>query len=204
MGRFPKNIILKHYERFLEAYAVLQPFAETLGIEIYGLEPGKDRMGDINTTIHTFAKVNAHLQQDRLEETFAAMQRKYRSRFGAGFMYEFTDGDLNRIQELIDELRGEITKSELFDANHKQRMLKRLEKLQGELHKKMSSLDQLWGLMSDAGVALGKFGRDAKPLVDRYTEIVEIGWRSVLHAEQLPSGFQFPRLPGGKEKKEEE
>jgi hypothetical protein len=30
----------------------------------------------------------------------------------------------------------------------------------------MSNLDRLWGLIGEAGVALGKFGKDAKPLVD--------------------------------------
>ncbi len=203
-SQIPTSRKLKHHKRYLEAYAVLQPFAETLGLEIDALRPGKDRMADIEAVVKTFGGVDAYIEQGRLEETFAAMQRKYQSRFGTGFMYEFTDGDLKRIQELINELRGQITKSKLFDEKHRQRMLKRLEKLQAELHKKMSSVDQFWGLMNDAGVVMGKFGEDAKPLVDRYTEIVEIGWRSVLQAEQLPSGFHFPRLLDGKEKEEED
>jgi len=41
--------------------------------------------------------------------------------------------------------------------------------------------------MGDAGIALGKFGRDAKPFVDRVREILDIIWRSQATAEQLPA-----------------
>ncbi len=192
------------YGEFIEAYAAAEAFvkAHDLPVDPAGLE--RDRYSNVDKISKFFQNIKRLAMEHETVGTVEAARMKYGRRFGGRFMYEFTDGDLKRIQELINELRAEITKSKLFDEKHRQRMLKRLEKLQAELHKKMGSIDQIWGLMSDAGVALGKFGEDAKPLIDRYTEIVEIGWRSVLQAEQLPSGFQFPRLPDGNEKKDED
>ena len=51
----------------------------------------------------------------------------------------------------------------------------------------MADLDRLWGLVGDAGVAIGKFGKDAKPIVDRIREISDIVWRTQSRAEELPS-----------------
>ena len=42
----------------------------------------------------------------------------------------------------------------------------RLERLQSELHKTVPDIDRIWGMFEEAGVMLGKFGKDAKPLVD--------------------------------------
>ena len=63
----------------------------------------------------------------------------------------------------------------------------------------MSSLDKLWGLIGEAGVVLGKFGRDAKPFVDRIREIAQIAWRTQARAEELPSGTPLPLLSKGEE-----
>lgn len=58
----------------------------------------------------------------------------------------------------------------------------------------MSDIDVFWGLVGDAGVAIGKFGKDAKPFVDRIREITDIVWRTQSRAEELPSGTPTPLL----------
>ena len=134
------------------------------------------------------------LQQTLTADLFTMARDKYLALFGSTFTYKFTDGDLKRIQELINELRNKISNSELFDANHKNRLLLRLEKLQIELHKKMSSLDKFWGLVGEAGVVLGKFGNDAKPFIEIIKEIAQIIWRTQVTAEELPSGTRMISL----------
>ena len=62
------------------------------------------------------------------------------------------------------------------------------------MHKKISNLDRFWGLIGDAGVAIGKFGNDAKPIVDRIKEIADIVWRNQARSEELPSGTKIPFL----------
>lgn len=78
------------------------------------------------------------------------------------FAYKFTDGDVTR-------------------------MMKRLEDLQKELHKKVLDLSTMYVLWGDAGIMLGKFGEDTKPFVDRCREIMGIAFRAQARTESLPS-----------------
>ncbi len=105
--------------------------------------------------------------------------------FDGRFSYKFTDDDYERVQQLVNELRDLIAKSEVIEEDHRRRLLRRLDKLQSELHKTMSSLDRFWGLVGDAGVVLGKFGEDVKPVVDRITELMQIVWRVQSMSESL-------------------
>lgn len=124
--------------------------------------------------------------------------RSIEARFAKGikksFGYEFTSGDIERVQVLINELRELLSKEQRLDAGHKERLMKRLEALQQELHKKISTLDSFYVLVGDAGVALGKLGSDAKPLVDRIKELTQIGWKSQARAEQLSGSAENPWL----------
>ena len=137
-----------------------------------------------------FPKCKAHVAEIQLN----LMKNKFNGLLGQSFSYEFSHEDLDRVQQLINELRDEINTSNLFEQKHKARLLKRLEKLQAELHKKMSDIDAFWGLVGDAGVAIGKFGNDAKPFVDRIREMTDIVWRTQSRAEELPSGIPTPLL----------
>lgn len=125
------------------------------------------------------------------------LRNKFRLEISNGFCYEFSAGDLERIQKLVNEIRGKIADSDMLEENHKERLLARLERLQRELHKKTSDLDRFWGLTGDAIVILRKFGEDSKPIVDRVREIAEIVWRTQERAEELPSGSAPPMLEDG-------
>jgi len=124
----------------------------------------------------------------------ASLRNRFRASLGAGFVYEFSQGDLERVQDLINQLRDLIAVTNHFENDHQQRLLKRLERLQAELHKKVSDLDKFWGLIGDAGVVLGKLGNDAKPIVERIREIADIVWQTQSRAEELPSGTKLPQL----------
>lgn len=119
---------------------------------------------------------------------------RYRSAFKSAFAYEFSQGDFDRIQLLVNELRDKISSNEMLESDHKRRLLKRLEKLQSELHKRVADLDRFWGMVGDAGVVLGKLGNDSKPIVDRIKELAEIVWRTQARTEELPSNSPNPML----------
>lgn len=185
-----------YYEDYLDAFAALEAFILSKNFEDEFQIPqiefdeivNKRLIGDFFVRVYDLA--NRKFQNDYLESA----RFKYKSQMSLIFSYRFTDGDLSRIQELINELRDLISNSELFENGHRERLLKRLENLQKELHKKMSNLDKFWGLIGDAGIVLGKFGTDVKPFVDRIKEIVEIVWRTQASAEELPSGTNMPML----------
>lgn len=145
-------------------------------------------IGDVQSLIEALMK----------RESAISLQRQFENRFKkiikGGFGYDFSEADVSRVQTLIDELRKLLTADNSLDDDHKRRLLFRLEKLQKELHKRVSDLSNFYNLMGDAGVALGKLGKDAKPLVDRITEILQIGWKAQARAERLPSSADNPMI----------
>lgn len=186
----------ENYADYLDAFAALEAFilAHKLDNEFDIPEISEDR-GKNKIRINSFytnvnSKISKLIEADQLESA----RFKYKAQLGSIFSYKFSDGDLSRIQELINELRDLINRSGIFESNHKERLLTKLENLQKELHKRVSNLDKFWGLIGDAGIALGKFGNDAKPFVDRMKEIAEIVWRTQASAEELPSGTSMPML----------
>lgn len=128
-------------------------------------------------------------------EKYDSLKDKYQTHFAHTFAYEFSEADLKIIQTRINELRDFITSSDCFSQKHKERILKKLEGLQASLHQRMSSLDKLWALMGEAGVAIGKFGKDAKPFADIIRDILQVTWQSQARAEELSSVAPFPKLP---------
>jgi hypothetical protein len=138
--------------------------------------------------------VSAKLAANRALTRVEGHTKRFRAALSRGLSYEFTQGDLDRIQELIAELREQISKSELLEEGHRARLLRRLETLQSEIHKKMSDLDRLWGFLGDLGVVMGKFGNDVKPIVDRMKELLQITWTTQARAEELQTGAGFPQL----------
>jgi hypothetical protein len=204
----PPGEEVENFDKYIDAFAALEAFiqATELPFGLPNLNTPPDPQTDIKIIGNCFKSSGNHaaakLRERKYTSCFDKSREKYAMRFGTVFAYRFSDGDIARIQQLLNELRDKITDSELFDAKHKERILVKLEKLQTELHKKMSSLDKLWGLIGEAGVVLGKFGQDAKPLADRIREIAQITWRTQARAEELPSGATLPLLSKGEQEDE--
>jgi hypothetical protein len=138
---------------------------------------GKGKSG-VNSTV--LSGKREHPERREKKRDFAVL-------LGAAFGYRLSHADIERVQELINELRDRIRAVEKLEEDHRRRLLGRLEDLQRELHRRLSNLDRFYGLVGEAGVLLGKFGRDAKPFVDRIREIIEIVWRAQANAEDLPA-----------------
>ena len=154
--------------------------------------------GDVPTICKVLSQyihnVNAEFQSSATELKLESYKNRYKTALKSTFAYEFSQGDLEKIQNLINELRNHISGIENLESDHKRRLLKRLESLQSELHKRVSDLDRFWGMIGDAGVVLGKLGEDAKPIVDRVREISRIVWRTQARTEELPSDSPIPLL----------
>lgn len=188
------------YEVLLEALALISSLVE---LQIIANRPLPVISGNMALDCGQIYKSLGLLEKEYKAETSKLKLQNLKSHFivnmESGFRYEFSQGDLDRIQALVNELREHVSKSLDFEEDHKRRLLARLEKLQVELHKKMSDLDRFWGLIGDAGVVIGKFGNDVKPIVDRIKEITEIVWRTQARAEELPSDSPLPKLEDKKE-----
>jgi len=192
------------YNDYIAAFGLVCAFLEANGytdFETFYALPAEKINAEVIRKF--FSSAAAFARTGRTRQILEATKTRYLVSFNKTFVYEFLEDDFSRIQTLVNELRGLISESEHFEADHRSRLLKRLEKLQAELHKKESNLDKLWGLIGEAGVALGKFGKDAKPLVDRISEIAAIMWRTQATAEGLPTREfpeDLPRLLGPKDR----
>ncbi len=195
------------YDDFIEACIFLESIVEAgllapidiskSKVELKGSPQFEDQ--DLNDFFRKiFSRADEEIKVMRAED----LRSKFRSEFGSVFCYEFSQGDLDRVQELINALRNELMNCNGLEDGHRQRLMRRLELLQAELHKKISNLDRFWGLIGDAGVVLGKLGQDAKPLVDRIREITTIVWQTQARSEELPSGLPPPLL--GKDTSEDQ
>ncbi|MBI9073711.1 MAG: hypothetical protein JEY94_19095 [Melioribacteraceae bacterium] len=193
-GSNPDISLRDYHNEVIDFYALLEVYLSNKGYDFESLTLNDEMQENIKQIELYISTVQGTFEKTLTSNSIAQSRDKYNRLFGKSFVYEFTTGDLNRIQELLNELRTNISGSEFFTAEHKQRLLKRLEKIQSELHKKVSDMDRFWGLIGDAGVAIGKFGKDAKPIVDRVKEIADIVWRTQSKAEELPSGSNIPFL----------
>lgn len=134
---------------------------------------------------------------------YADYRHLFAKKFEGVFRYEFSEGDLKKIQELLDQLRNLISESEELGEGHRHRLLKRLEKLQSELHKTVSDLDRFWGFFIDASIVVGLMGENAKPMVDVIKQIVSIVWPTQTRAYELPSDLPFKLLGQAEDEKSE-
>ncbi|WP_457266243.1 hypothetical protein [Pseudomonas sp. P5_C3] len=187
-------------EPLFEIYSLISTLKEAKRIEFLAAEP------DINSAFpQSCAQLSRFMGEvkTQLESTLRNLTNKrkvdqFKKHFSLtindAFGYEFTDGDLKRIQHLLNELREMVSANTELDADHKQRLLKRLEEMQKEMHKKLSDLGRFYAFVGEAGVMLGKLGKDAKPFVDRMRELAGIAWNAQARAEELPSGSDHPML----------
>lgn len=182
------------YEEYVNAFAIFEAVLMSKNQTFVSPTFTDDKLKNITLIAEFFGLRLDEFEKKLTSNSIEDAREKFRIIYDAKFSYKFSDGDLKRIQELINELRDNISISEIIDANHKERLLNKLESLQKELHKKMSSLDKFWGLIGEAGVVFGKFGNDVKPLVDRIKEITSITWQTQARSEELPSGTQIPFL----------
>lgn len=184
------------YLVLLEGYALMCEIANSKLLEID--RPPFEISGNKNEDCGRISQFLSELEEYCVSEASKLKVSSFRNHFktflSTGFSYEFSQGDLDRVQVLINQVRDLISNSTGLEKDHQRRLLARLEKLQTELHKKVSDLDRFWGLIGDAGVVLGKLGQDAKPIVDRVKEIADIVWQTQSRAEELPSGTQIPLL----------
>lgn len=184
------------YQVLLEAYALIIEIVESQILKIhrpsFGISGNKDE--DCMQINQYLMALEQYCVSESSKLKVESLRSHFKTALGSGFSYEFSQGDLERVQVLINEIRDLISQTNGLERDHQRRLLVRLEKLQSEMHKKVSDLDRFWGLIGDAGVVLGKLGEDAKPIVDRIKDVAEIVWQTQSRAEELPSGTQIPML----------
>ena len=189
----------EEYQFALKGYAFLDVLLDTKGLKAEKLEITGAKEKDVQTIRNFINKLKNDMHIKIRRSTYDDYRSAYTMKFGTVFHYEFSEGDLKRIQKLVNELRDIISVTEELESEHKQRVLRKIEKLQSELHKKIKDLDLFYGTIIELSVTARIVGENFKPVVDRIRELVGIVWPVQARAFELPSDapFELPRQTEG-------
>jgi len=152
-----------------------------------------------NSIVYGFAnrlkeELKKHKIKIETDDSIKKSSERFSSKLRNTFKYTLKDEEINTIQNVLNTLREMINTSEDFEDEHRRRLLKRINELQTELNKEMSTFDHFWGLVIESGVAIGKFGKEAKPFVKLLKELKEVVWGAQARAESLPDNSEDPFL----------
>lgn len=106
-----------------------------------------------------------------------------------------SNGDRKRMLDLCMELRSLINESEFLTPEFRNLLLKRLGAMEIQINSEKGTFDTILGGINDVGETAGKFGDDAKPLVDRFLEIFGIARKKSEQYSQLPPPEEVKQLP---------
>ena len=185
---------------FVETLAVFRAFFDARNLKSELPTVGPNKTENVANIINSLAVIGAGWESELSKRTsnslFTEKKEFYSAVFNSVQIYEFTDVDLKRIQELTNELRDLISASQLITADHKRRLLRRLEALQREIHKNTSDIDRFWGFIAEAGIVARKFGEDLKPITDKATELGKIIITVVMAKEGVKALPDITKLLG--------
>lgn len=195
-SRLPDGALSDHYVAIMDAYALLCALISRHKEHIKGIEDPYQVMGnhqaDVDTILARFNSANTRAQQVLFSRSstqhFTASSERYEAMLAGELRIEFHDDEIKQLQILINELRDAISGCESLEANHKYRLLRRLERLQKELHKEVSNLDSMWMFIGDAAFVLGQAAEDAKPIFGGIRAIMKIARIAMGRTHGLPAG----------------
>src|SRR2546423_6950029 len=166
----------EHHDDYVEALSILRAFsmARDAKVETFP-ELGPQRHQNVTSIAAYFGKlrnqVRAELTNRHARGYFDSKTDEYVSLFSKASIYEFSEPDFKRVQDLMNELRDLIRGSTLISDEHKRRLLRRLEAMSNELRRKTNDIDRFWGFIGEAGIAMRKFGEDLAPISERVLEL---------------------------------
>ncbi len=165
-----------------------------LGLNLTAPNPDLNYERFFHNTEQYFNNIQALLIEARINRELVSKDPLILS--ADGFAYNLDADDMKTVQNKINELRQAIQQADFLEERFKRRLLIRLEKMQSELHKEISDFDIILGGVADAADTMGHVGEKAKPIVDRFRDIMEVFWRNRTGASEIEGPDELPKLPG--------
>ncbi len=192
----PTEQDLAHHDAIVDAYALLRALVSHHKAHLCDIPDrcplAHNKESNITNVVAQFAEIRELAERaigDRYSgEYFPTLTERYEAMLGGELRIEFRDDEIKQLQTLINDLRDAISGCESLEANHKYRLLRRLERLQKELHKEVSNLDSLWMFIGDAAFVLGQAAEDAKPIFGGIRAIMKIARIAMGRTHGLPAG----------------
>ena len=166
----------EHHDDYVEALGILKGFAMARDANLAAFpEIGSQRHQNIANIAAYFSQLRTAARTElagrHSRNYFDSKTEEYMALFNKVQVYEFSEPEFKRVHALANELRDLIRDSRLITEVHKRRLLRRLEAMQGELHRKTNDIDRFWGFLGEAGIAMRKFGEDLAPISERVLEL---------------------------------
>lgn len=171
--------VSEQHDDYVEALGIMRAFGAARGAKLPPFpEIGAQRPQNIANINGYFTQlrntVRAELISRNARGHFDSKTEEYISLFSRVPMYEFSEPDYQRGQELITELRELLRTSALLDEDQKRRLLRKLDNMRSEFNKKTTDIDRFWGFLGEASIAMRKFGADLEPISERVLELARI------------------------------
>ena len=156
-------------ENALYGYALIYSFVKQRAshlFELARLDGPVPRENMMRAISELQSRADTLLRKAKMDRIFEESEAKFLPLFGRTIVFELSDDQLANIQRLLNELRNVISAADEshVDADHKQRLMGKLEALQRELHKKMTTFDKFWGFVAEA-----------RSYLPRVREVTELG-----------------------------
>ena len=176
------------YEKFIDSYARTRAMVEGTPLENEAQPPiDSDR-------ITGAARISTYIETVHVKALLAEREEDYRREY-SGQSVEIDSASQETIQTAINALRNAIDSADDLSEEHKSRLLKRLEILQREFHKKQPDLQRMLGTILEVSVVLKNACENLKPYVGPLTLLWEIVTKVLTGLDGLPPATSFPALP---------
>ncbi len=150
-------------------------------------------------TMHEWLRDYAALRMEReASDRAQALEEHFQALLDRSLGYDLNERQLIELRRLVTELQAKISASRILVEHRRERLLKRLEKLQLELHVKVSSLDRLYGTAMEVLAVAQNLEAEAKPIIDVAGKIFGIIWAVQAHKDgsgMLQTIVPFPVPP---------
>jgi len=189
----------EHHDDYVEALSILKAFAQARDAKVQAFpEIGSQRHQNIACVAAYFSQlrtaVRTELAGRHSRRYFESKTEEYVALFARTQVYEFAEEDFRRAHSLMGELRDLLSDCSLITEEHQRRLLRRLEAMRGELHKKTSDIERFWGFLAESAIVMRKFGEDLKPISERVLELSQIVIQAIFDKEGIKALPELSRL----------
>ena len=189
----------EHHDDYVEALSILKAFATAREAKMAAFpEVGPQRRQNIDAVLSYFGqlreRVRSELTGRHSRGYFETKTEEYLALFVKAQIYEFPEPEYRRVQDLINELRELLRATSLITEEHQRRLLRRLEAMHAELHRKTNDIERFWGFLGEAAIVMRKFGEDLQPVSERVRELGGIVLRVIFDKEGIKALPELSRI----------
>jgi len=146
------------------------------------------------TAMHEWLRDYAAFRLERdAAETAESLEEHFAALLDENLGYDLPEQQLTQLRGFVTALQEKISSANAPCEHRRDRLLKRLEKLQSELHSKLSSLDRLYGTTMEVLVVAQTLGDKSKAVLDIAGKIFAIIW--AVHSRKDGRGLSQPVVP---------